>query len=98
MPEHNTTEELKALDQRLDKYVDMQLAFAEMCNKSIIESARVATALERLEEHSKCRDTKIDEMYTVFHDGKVATRIAKWAFALMIALGGAVLLVKQIIK
>lgn len=98
MPKHNTKEELKVLDQRIDKCLEMQLAFTEMYRSNGVESARVAAALEKLEEHSKCRDAKIDEMYTFFNDGRIATKFAKWSFGLLITLGGAFLMIKQIWK
>jgi len=85
------TQQVNHLDQRFDRHLEIY------ANNSK-ESKRVADAIERMEEHSRCRDVKVDEMYAVFNDGKVATKIAKWMFAFLIALGGAWLMIKQIIR
>lgn len=61
------------------------------------ESKRVADALERLIEHSKERDIKVDEMYHFFSGGKVVSRMAKFTGTLIVALGGAYLMFKSIL-
>ena len=62
------------------------------------ESKRVADALERLIEHSKERDAKVDEMYEFFYGGHVVTRVAKVAGTFIMACGGAYLMFKSILK
>lgn len=38
------------------------------------------------------------EMYELFNDGKTLTKVFKWAFRVTVALGGAYLMIRTIIK
>ena len=53
--------------------------------------------MDKLLEHSKERDKKVDEMYTVFTNGTFLVTVLKWLFATTLALGGAYIMFKDII-
>ena len=84
-------EELNKIEGRLDRHLEI---YAENGK----ESKRVADALERLIEHSKERDAKVDEMYEFFSGGLVVSRVAKFTGTLIVATGGAYLMFKSILK
>lgn len=62
------------------------------------ELKRLNATLEELLKHSEDRDKKVDEMYEVFNNGRFLTSVIKWGFGLLLALGGAYLMVKSIIN
>lgn len=62
------------------------------------ELKRLNATLEELLKHSEERDKKVDEMYEVFNNGRFLTTVVKWGFGLLLALGGAYLMVKSIIN
>ena len=62
------------------------------------ESARVASALERIERHSFERDKKVDEMFDAYQGFKIGKMGITWLFGLFMAVGGGILLVKEIMK
>jgi len=62
------------------------------------ELKRLNATLEELLKHSEERDKKVDEMYEVFNNGRFLTSVVKWGFGLLLALGGAYLMVKSIIN
>ncbi len=57
---------------------------------------KLSGCIEKMMEHSKERDTKIDAMYQVFTSGSTIVTVLKFLFGLLIALGGAYLLFKNI--
>ena len=68
------------------------------------ELEKFRAAFEMLLEHSKERDikvdamvAKVDEMYKVFNNGTFLVSVIKWGFGLLLALGGAYLMIKSII-
>lgn len=61
------------------------------------ELKRLNSILEMLIKHSEERDKKVDEMYSVFNNGRFLTSVVKWGFGTLLALGGAYLMVKSII-
>lgn len=61
------------------------------------ELKRLNTILEMLIKHSEERDKKVDEMYSVFSNGRFLTSVVKWGFGTLLALGGAYLMIKSII-
>ena len=75
------------------------------------ELERFAQSFEMLLEHSKERDhkvdamvekvdemyTKVEEMYKVFNNGSFLVKVTQWGFGLLLALGGAYLMIKSII-
>lgn len=61
------------------------------------ELKRLNNILEMLIKHSEERDKKVDEMYSVFNNGRFLTSVVKWGFGTLLALGGAYLMVKSII-
>jgi hypothetical protein len=84
-------DELNKIEGRLDRHLEIYAQNGK-------ESKRVADALERLIEHSKERDAKVDEMYEFFYGGHVVTRVAKVAGTFIMACGGAYLMFKSILK
>lgn len=89
---HKTSEEHAIyIEEKLDRHL-------EIYKNNGKESKRVADALERLIEHSKERDAKVDEMYVFFSDGKVATKIAKFVGTTFVAVLSTYLLFKNITK
>lgn len=57
-----------------------------------------------LENHSLERDKKVDEMvakveemYKVFNNGSFLISVIKWTFGLTLAIGGAYLMIKEIL-
>ena len=62
------------------------------------ELKRLNATLEELLKHSEERDKKVNEMYEVFNNGRFLTSVVKWGFGLLLALGGAYLMVKSIIN
>lgn len=69
------------------------------------ELEKFRASFEMLLEHSRERDIKVDEMvarvdemYRVFNNGSFLVTIVKWGFGVMLALGGAYLMFKQIIN
>ena len=57
-----------------------------------------------LENHSLERDKKVDEMvakveemYKVFNNGSFLISVVKWSFGLTLAIGGAYLMIKEIL-
>lgn len=61
------------------------------------ELRRLNGILEELLKHSEERDKKVDEIYSVFNNGKFLTQVVKWGFGTLLAMGGAYLMVKSII-
>lgn len=57
---------------------------------------KLSSCIEKMLEHSKERDIKIDAMYSVFSNGNAFVTVVKWIFALLVTLGGAYLLLKNI--
>jgi len=58
-----------------------------------------------LENHSMERDKKVDEMvrkveemYKVFNNGSFLVTVIKWSFGTVLAVGGAYLMFKDILK
>lgn len=62
------------------------------------ELKRLNATLGELLKHSEERDKKVDEMYEVFNNGRFLTSVIKWGFGLLLALGGAYLMVKSILN
>lgn len=69
------------------------------------ELERFRASFEMLLQHSKERDIKVDEMvarvdemYKVFNNGSFLVSVVKWGFGITLALGGAYLMIKQIIN
>lgn len=60
------------------------------------ELKKLNDTLETLLRHSEERDIKVDEMYQLYKSGGMVITILKWTFTLIMALGGAYLLLKQI--
>lgn len=60
------------------------------------ELKKLNDTLESLLRHSEERDIKVDEMYQLYKSGGMVITILKWTFTLIMALGGAYLLLKQI--
>lgn len=60
------------------------------------ELEKFRLAFQELLDHSKERDMKVDEMYQLYKSGGMVITILKWTFTLIMALGGAYLLLKQI--
>ena len=95
-PEH--IEQVRILEadvKHLEDRFDGHLAIYANNGK---ESARVASALERLEQHSLDRDLKVDEMFETYNSFKVGKIGIAWLFGIFMALGSAILLVKEITK
>jgi hypothetical protein len=84
------TDKISNLERRFDKHLAIYAANGK-------ESKRVADLIEKMMEHSRERDIKLDEMYESFTTGREGIRILKWVFGLSIAVGGAYLMIKQII-
>ena len=84
-------DELNKIEGRLDRHLEIYAQNGK-------ESKRVADALERLIEHSKERDERVDEMYEFFSGGHVVTRVAKFTGTFIMAIGGAYLMFKSILK
>jgi hypothetical protein len=85
------TKGIEKLEEEFDE-------FKEAYTKNGKELVRMATVLEA---HLKIHEdmiAKVDAMYAVFNDGKVGTKIIKWIFGVMMAIGGLALLVKNLIK
>lgn len=61
------------------------------------ELKRLNNILEMLIKHSEERDKKVDEMYSVFNNGRFLTSVVKWGFGTLLAIGGAYLMIKSII-
>lgn len=61
-----------------------------------VELEKFRLAFQELLDHSKERDIKVDEMYQLYKSGGMVITILKWVFTLVMALGGAYLLLKQI--
>lgn len=57
---------------------------------------KLSNCIEKMLEHSKERDIKVDNMYSVFTNGNAFVTVVKWIFALLVTLGGAYLLLKNI--
>lgn len=83
MPNSRETEKLNIEIQRHDEIFQ---ALADL-----------TAAVRNLEVHSMERDKKVDEMYSVFNNGKFLTQVVKWGFGTLLAMGGAYLMVKSII-
>lgn len=60
------------------------------------ELKKLNETLETLLKHSEERAIKVDEMYQLYKSGGMVITILKWTFTLIMALGGAYLLLKQI--
>jgi len=82
---------LDELEGRLDRHLEIYANNGK-------ESARVANALEKMILRSNERDKKVDEMFDAYSEFKAGKRTLKWLFGLFMAVGGAVLLIKGIIK
>lgn len=54
-------------------------------------------AIHRLEEHSKVRSKKVDEMYEYFIKGGNVVWFIKWVFGSAAALGGLIIMAKSIL-
>lgn len=68
------------------------------------ELEKFRASFEMLLEHSRERDikvdamvAKVDEMYKVFNNGSFLVKVTQWGFGLLLALGGAYLMIKSII-
>ncbi len=68
------------------------------------ELEKFRASFEMLLEHSRERDikvdamvAKVDEMYKVFNNGSFLVKVIQWGFGLLLALGGAYLMIKSII-
>lgn len=68
------------------------------------ELERFRKSFEMLLEHSRERDikvdemvAKVDEMYKVFNNGTFLVSVIKWGFGLLLAVGGAYIMFKDII-
>ena len=90
MPNSRETEKLNIEIQRHDEIFQ---ALADL-----------TAAVRNLEVHSMERDKKVDEMYTkveemykVFNNGSFLVKVTQWGFGLLLALGGAYLMIKSII-
>ena len=96
-------EELKRQDDLMILHVEQRLDdHIRIYKENGKESARVAAALERLEEHSRERDAKVDEMFTTYTDFKSGKKAIVWfvggLFGIFISVGSAYLMVKNIFK
>lgn len=79
------------LEKRFDTHLQVYAANGK-------ESARVAAVLERLEEHSRERDAKVDEMFDVYQSFKFGKKGIFWLIGTFTFIGGAILMAKQILK
>lgn len=89
--EKDLEHELDKIEGKLDRHLEIYATNGK-------ESRRVADALEKLIEHSKERDAKVDEMYEFFSGGQVITRVAKFSGTFIVACGGAYLMFKSIMN
>ena len=95
-PEH--VEQVRILEadvKHLEDRFDGHLAIYANNGK---ESARVASALERIERHSFERDKKVDEMFDTYNSFKVGKVGIAWLFGIFMAVGSAILMVKEILR
>ena len=66
--------------------------------------AELTVAIRAAEDRANVRDkkvdeihTKVEEMYKVFNNGSFLVKVTQWGFGLLLALGGAYLMIKSII-
>ena len=66
--------------------------------------ADLTVAIRNLESRSLERDKKVDEMvakveqmYHVFNNGSFLVKLTKWGFATVIAIGGAYIMIRDIL-
>ena len=93
-PEH--LEQMKHMDERIDDVDNRLDRHLEIYANNGKEMARLAQAIEA---HIKSQDNvekRVNEMYEVFNDGKIGTKIVKWVFRVLIAIGSAVIVYKGI--
>lgn len=90
MPNSRETDQLNIETERHD---ELYKAIAEL-----------TIAVKASEERANIRDKKVDEMYTkveemykVFNNGSFLVKVTQWGFGLLLALGGAYLMIKSII-
>jgi len=84
-------EQLEELEKRFDRHL-------EIYSQNGKELSRLAEAVENHIEAHKDMVEKVNEMYAIFNDGKVGTKIIKWTFRLLVGIGSAVLIYKGIVK
>jgi hypothetical protein len=67
--------------------------------------AELTIVVRSAEDRANIRDKKVDEMYTkveemykVFNNGSFLVKVTQWGFGLLLALGGAYLMIKSIIN
>ena len=89
-------EQMKHMDERIDDVDNRLDRHLEIYANNGKEMARLAQAIEA---HIKSQDNveiKVNEMYKIFNDGKIGTKIVKWVFRVLIAIGSAVIIYKGI--
>lgn len=89
--EKDLEHELDKIEGRLDRHLEIYAQNGK-------ESKRVADALERLIEHSKERDAKVDEMYEVFTSTIAVSKFLKVSAVFLVSCGSAYLMAKSILK
>ncbi len=83
------------LVQDLEKRFDRHLEIYANNGK---EMARLAGAVERMEERANLRDERVSEMFEVYQQFKFGKKGIIWIIGTLTFLGGAYLMTKQIIK
>lgn len=76
--------DVKALESRFDNHG--------------IESTRVARVLERLEEHSRDRDIKVDEMFEAYKALIIGKKGIVLLFGIFMTIGTAILMLRELFK
>lgn len=78
-----------AHDNMLKKLDEFTNAFADVRKE-------IADFKKEVREHSTSRDEKVDSMFSVYTSGKTSVKFAKASFYLIVGLGSAYLIFKQI--
>lgn len=77
-------------------HIDMLKKLEEFTHAFADVRREIADFKKEVREHSKQRDDKVDSMFTVYTSGKTSVKIAKASFYMVVALGSAYLIFKQI--
>jgi len=84
-------EMVEDLEKRFDRHLEIYANNGK-------EMARLAAAVERMEERANVRDEKVNEMFEVYQQFKFGKKGIFWLIGTLTFLGGAFLTAKQIMK
>lgn len=98
-------EQCKDIETKIDRHLEVYAENGKELKRLAMAVEFMAQQSEKRERRAEERDRKVDEIFAAYQDFKFGKRgvtllfkITAWLFGILTAIGGAILMVKGILK